>query len=302
MPHRTPRPRQGRLARPDGTHIAYEDHAPQGHPPGPRTPGSRSSDSRTAEARRPRSPQSPHPSAPRKSVLLLHGLAGHRGEWDDLAGRLRADGHRVVAYDARGHGDSTRRPGDVSRQAYVGDAAALIEDRALAPAVLVGQSFGGHTALLLAAARPDLVKSLILVEAGPAMAPADLPGRIAAWLDSWPVPFPTAGAAARFFGHEVWARSLEERADGWWPKADRDVMVSSITELARRDHWREWEAVTCPVLVVRGADGTMREAEFTEMHARRPHGTTPLTVPGAGHDVHLDQPEALYEAVSAFLT
>nr|BFD84603.1 hypothetical protein StreXyl84_40040 [Streptomyces sp. Xyl84] len=63
-----------------------------------------------------------------------------------------------------------------------------------------------------------------------------------------------------------------------------------------------WEAVTCPALVVRGADGTMREVEFTEMHARRPHGTTPLTVPGAGHDVHLDQPERLYEAVRAFLT
>ncbi|MFC4328423.1 alpha/beta fold hydrolase [Streptomyces andamanensis] len=261
--------RPGRLPRPDGTYLAYEDHAP------------------------------PPPSSP--PVLLLHGLAGHRGEWDDLAARLRADGHRVVAYDARGHGGSTRRPGDVTREAHVADAAALADELALAPAVVVGQSFGGHTALLLAAARPDLVRSLVLVEAGPSIAPPDLPARIGAWLDSWPVPFPTAEAAARFLGHEAWARGLEQRADGWWPRTDKDVIVSTIAELTRRDHWREWQAITCPVLVVRGTDGTMREAESTGMHARRPAATRLLTLPAAGHDVHLDQPEALYEAVRAFL-
>ncbi|MFB7594896.1 alpha/beta fold hydrolase [Streptomyces sp. NPDC056160] len=281
----TARTRRGRLSRPDGTHIAYDDHTPVDRTPEDRDP-----------------PPSQPPSDRPEPVLLLHGLAGHRGEWDDLAARLVAAGHRVVTYDARGHGDSTRRPEDVTREACVADAAALIETLALAPAVLVGQSFGGHTALLLAAARPELVESLILIEAGPAAAPPDVPGQIAAWLDSWPLPFPTAEAATGFFGHEAWARGLEERADGWWPRVDKDVMVSSIAELTRHDHWREWQTITCPTLVVRGAAGTMREAEFTEMHARRPHDTTPLTVPAAAHDVHLDQPEALYEAVAAFLT
>lgn len=141
------------LTTPDGTRIAYRDHAP------------------------------PHPG--HRPVLLLHGLAGHMGEWDDLAAHLLAAGHRVVTYDARGHGASTRRPPTATRAAHVEDAVTLIHALALAPVTLIGQSLGGHTAMLLASARPDLVDSLILVEAGPAGPSPDLPARIAAWLDSW---------------------------------------------------------------------------------------------------------------------
>ncbi|MFF1416838.1 alpha/beta fold hydrolase [Streptomyces sp. NPDC058280] len=46
-----------------------------------------------------------------RPVLLLHGLAGHTAEWDSLA-RLLLPAHRVVAYDARGHGASDRHPTD----------------------------------------------------------------------------------------------------------------------------------------------------------------------------------------------
>ncbi|MET8249603.1 alpha/beta hydrolase [Streptomyces sp. NPDC005202] len=82
---------------------------------------------------------------------------------------------------------------------------------------------------------------------------------------------------------------------------DKDVMVSSIRELTRRDYWREWEGLTCPALVVRGENGTMPETEFTAMQTRRPDTTLLLTIPDAAHDVHLDQPARLYEAVAAFL-
>ena len=81
------------------------------------------------------------------SVLLLHGLAGTAREWEETAAWL-SETHRVVALDQRGHGRSERRPADVSREAFVADAVAAIEELALAPAVLIGQSLGGHTAFL----------------------------------------------------------------------------------------------------------------------------------------------------------
>ncbi|WP_257033434.1 alpha/beta fold hydrolase [Streptomyces sp. Ag109_G2-15] len=107
-----------RIITSDGTSIAYRDQVP--------------------------------PSAGRRP-FLLHGLAGQMYEWDDLTSRLLRAGRRVVRYDARGHGDSTRRPADMTRAAAVRDAAALLDHLNIPSAHLVGQSLGGLTALLTAA-------------------------------------------------------------------------------------------------------------------------------------------------------
>lgn len=248
------------------------------------------------------------PAQPRTStpLLLLHGLAGHRGEWDEVAELLLADGHRVLSYDARGHGDSTRRPGDMTRAACVRDAVAVVEQLTLPQVVLVGQSLGGHTALLTAAARPDLVRALVLVEAGPdgEKQNPNLPAEIGSWVDGWPVPFEEPSRATEFFGHPAWAGNLERRSDGWYPKVDRDAMVAAVAELATTSYWADWERLCCPTLVVRGARGTMRVREFEEMRDRRP-AAAPATeftvVPDAGHDVHLDRPGELHAAMAAFL-
>ncbi|MEV7862946.1 alpha/beta fold hydrolase [Streptomyces hirsutus] len=79
---------------------------------------------------------------PGQPLVLLHGLAGHAGEWDVPAGRLSSR-YRVVAVDQRGHGASERHPRDVSRAAYVADVIAIVDQLALRRPVLVGQSLGG---------------------------------------------------------------------------------------------------------------------------------------------------------------
>nr|WP_324289657.1 alpha/beta hydrolase [Streptomyces sp. H27-G5] len=75
--------------------------------------------------------------------------------------------HRVVAVDQRGHGASERRPREVTRAAYVADVVAVIKQLDLHRPVLVGQSLGGHTAVLTAATtHPHLVRALVLIKAG----------------------------------------------------------------------------------------------------------------------------------------
>lgn len=90
----------GSLTTPDGIRLAYRDHVPE----------QKSAD---------------------RTLLLLHGLAGHMGEWDELLPPLLAEGHRVVTYDARGHGASTGRPADMSRAACVRDAVTVIRELGL---------------------------------------------------------------------------------------------------------------------------------------------------------------------------
>jgi pimeloyl-ACP methyl ester carboxylesterase len=189
----------------------------------------------------------------------------------------------------------------VTRADHVRDALTLVRHLGLAPVTLIGQSLGGHTAMLLASAHPDAVEALVMIEAGPAGGEPDLPDVIGRWLDSWPTPFNSRAQAGQFLGHEAWARGLEERADGLHPRFDRATIVDTTAELATHTYWSEWSGVRCPTLVVRGTSGTMRATEAADMLRHRP--TTRLAVvEGAGHDVHLDRPEQLHTVIASFLT
>jgi pimeloyl-ACP methyl ester carboxylesterase len=242
------------------------------------------------------------------AVVLLHGLAGYAGEWKGTAGWLAVD-HRMVALDQRGHGRSTRLPGDTSRSSYVSDVVSVIEGLDAGPVVLVGQSLGGHTAMLAAAQRPDLVTALVVAEASPGRDP-DGPSRVRRWLSGWPVPFGSRASAFDFFrtmqyfhsslAAQVWADGLEERPDGWWPRFDAEVMIDSLAEVAARDYWDRWEAIRCPTLIVRGEHGALSRDEVERMLALLP-GAQFAQIDGAGHDLHLDQPERWRTVVTDFL-
>lgn len=158
------------------------------------------------------------------AILLLHGLAGHAEEWRDTAAWLTTD-HHVFALDARGHGRSERRPQDLGYRALVDDAVVAIEYIA-EPVILIGQSLGGVTALLLAASRPNLARALVVVEASPSgmdeAGVISLADEIERKLAGWPVPFSTRDEAIAFFGGRsvtatAWTEGLEQREDGLWP-------------------------------------------------------------------------------------
>lgn len=136
------------------------------------------------------------------AIVLLHGLAGYAGEWLPVVDRLDRQ-HRVVAFDQRGHGRSTRAPHDMSRFAHADDVASVIWSVAAAPVTLVGHSLGGHTAMLTAARYPDLVDRLVMIEASPGGPNPTAAAVAARWLTTWPVPFPTCDAAVDDAGHDV---------------------------------------------------------------------------------------------------
>lgn len=97
-----------------------------------------------------------------------------------------------------------------------------------------------------------------------------------------------------------WAAGLEERQDGWWPRFEPELMVRSVVELSQRSFWPEWRQVSCPTLVVLGESGFFSADDAREIARERPN-TTVVTVPGAGHDVHLERPDALRAIVADFL-
>ncbi|MGW4468436.1 alpha/beta fold hydrolase [Nonomuraea sp. NPDC004354] len=232
---------------------------------------------------------------PGPAVLLLHGLAGQSREWEALGAHLGGR-YRLLALDQRGHGGSEPRPGDTSRAAFAADAVAVIAELAAGPVILAGQSLGGVTAIQAAAARPDLVRALLLVEAGAAAGDDETPAEIDGWLGSWPVPFAAHEDAVRFFGGgpvgEGWASGLVAAADGLRPTFEREVVVDVIAAHARRSNWDDWAGIACPTTVVLGERGVLPAEEVAEMRRLRPDARF-VTVPGAGHDLHLERPAAV---------
>jgi pimeloyl-ACP methyl ester carboxylesterase len=238
------------------------------------------------------------------AVILLHGLAGSSRELWPTADAL-ADSFRVLLIDQRGHGHSTRRPADLSRQAFVGDVVTVIEQ--LLPgqrATLVGQSMGAHTAFLTAAGRPDLVDRLVMLEGH--VAGDDRPQRateLGDYFGSWPVPFADADVARGFLGEspltEAWIDDFEPTPEGLRPRFDADVMQQAIAAVGE-SRWAEWESLTVPTLAVFADRGMFSAAQQGELFRRRPD-TRRADLPGAGHDAHLDAFDSWIGVLRAYL-
>ena len=116
-------------------------------------------------------------------VVLLHGLTATRRYVVMGSRGLERSGHRVIAYDARGHGVSSPAPahGDYTYDDLGLDLIAVLDDRGIKRAVLAGASMGAHTLLWLALTAPERVAGLVIIT--PAYDPTtqDDPDRLARW-------------------------------------------------------------------------------------------------------------------------
>lgn len=225
------------------------------------------------------------------TVVYLHGLAGSANEFVPTVEAL-GDGYASVLIDLRGHGRSTRHPLDASREAYVRDVVAVLEHLDIAEGVaLVGQSLGAHTALLLAAARPDLVRMLVLLEGDVQAAPPEAAERIGGYFASWPLPFADAEAARAFLGDsaiaQAWLADLEECEGGLRARFDAGFLQRSIAALHAHARWEEWESLTIPTAAVFAADGMFDEERKLAFLEARP-GTLRVDLGEGSHDAHLD--------------
>ena len=100
------------------------------------------------------------------SFVLLHGLASNARTWSQVAEHLAAHGHRVVAYDQRGHGLSGKPNSGYGFAECQEDLARLIAALHLERPIIAGQSWGGNVVLEFAAAQPGVSRGLAFVDGG----------------------------------------------------------------------------------------------------------------------------------------
>ena len=244
------------------------------------------------------------------AALLLHGIGNYGRYWeffaDAVAGRMR-----LVAPDARGHGESAKPASGYAPQDFVADAVAVMDATGLDRAVVVGHSMGGFHATALTLAHPSRVSALVLVDVGPRIEEA---GNSRARRLSLGRPDRFADdASALAYLHETspgYSDAVYENRMRWVFAGDGDGLVwrSSKDALAQildqpaassRAVWDRIGEIACPVLLVRGTRSPSLSAEI----ARAMVGAMPdarLAELDAGHNVALDRPRELADLVVAF--
>lgn len=249
-------------------------------------------------------------------MLLLHGFAQTCHSWDFVSLSL-CDRFHVMALDQRGHGDSDwAADGDYSSEAQQADIHAIAEVLGIEGFVLMGLSMGGRNAFTYAAAHPERVRALVIVDAAPQTQRAGAE-RIRRFvqledeLDSVEDFVERARSynplrpAEQVRGSII--HNLKELPSGKWTwKYDKrlrspDRGMGSDPDTTER-LWGYVESLQCPTLVVRGADSDIVALNTADgMQQRIPNGRL-ATVERAGHLVMGDNPSGFEQAVTEFLS
>ena len=229
-------------------------------------------------------------------LLFIHGFTGTAlGDLGNLIAEFEA-GYHVIAPDLRGYGASRPPNRDFPPDFYERDAAdlaALLDRLALGPVTVLGFSDGAEVSLLLAAARPDLVRGVVAWGVSGVISPEELTS-VERWL-------PVAAWGPE---RETWKRQIIERhgaeqltsmIEGWVGAAQ------AITARGGNICYEQVARIECPVLLLNG-DGevgnTPRDAR--RLAARIPHAQLEF-VANSGHPIHRDQPAVLLDHIRRFL-
>jgi pimeloyl-ACP methyl ester carboxylesterase len=255
-------------------------------------------------------------------ALYVHGLGGASDNWSALMPLLadRVDGEAV---DLPGFGDSP--PPDDGNYSITGHARAvirLLDAGGRGPVHLLGNSLGGTVATRVAAARPDLVRTLTLVS--PALpeirvqrsamptALVALPGFASLFVRltrGWTAEQRTHGLLALCYGdpsrvtdedlgHAVEEMERRLQLPYFWDAMARSArgVVNAYTLGGQYGLWRQAERVLAPTLLVYGGRDQLVSIRMARKASAAFHGSRLLTLPEAGHVAMMEYPEQVAQA------
>ncbi len=230
-------------------------------------------------------------------LICVHGLTRNGRDFDVLAQALAAD-YRILCPDIAGRGDSDWiEQSDYGYPQYCADMAALIARSGATSVDWLGTSMGGIIGMLLASRPNSPLRRLVINDVG-AFIPKAALEQIATYLGENPA-FDSVATAADYiarvnagFGRltrEQWlalaATTVRRRDDGKYEWKRDPAIAKAIIAQPRDDIglWPVWDAITCPTLVLRGADSELLPQSVAEEMTRRGPRARLAVIAGAGH-------------------
>jgi esterase len=252
------------------------------------------------------------------ALVCLHGLRSYARTFEPLAAALHGR-MQVVALDQRGRGETEW---DSDRQyytdRYVSDLQGLVDHLGLERFHLLGHSMGGITSIVYAGGQPSRLLSVVLEDSGPGASTgsagaarindelACTPTVFADWAQArafWRLIRPNVTEAA--IESRVANSMREEGGTIRWIHDQAGIAECRLHPDPARvtpDLWPFVERIAVPGLVLRGGDSDYLSRETLARMLECNPGLRGCEIPGAGHYMHDDQPDAFHAAVTGFLS
>lgn len=250
-------------------------------------------------------------------VVMLHGIRLHAHCWNDFSRRLGGR-YRVIALDARGHGDSDWSPEqDYSLDTLCEDLAAVLGAQDLPPALVIGHSMGARTAMLYTHLHPTQVARLVLVDMGPALpesiAKIDFsrvtqtapPKDFASHEEATDYLAAILRLAPREMVVESVVHGMRQREDGRYVWKYDPALSGPPRPAPGEREWDLWEAalaISCPTLLLHGENSGVVTPEIAARMGSEMKDCRVEMVKNAGHALFTEQPAVFAESVERFFT
>lgn len=239
-------------------------------------------------------------------VVFSHGLLWNSSLFAPQIAVLK-ERYRCIAYDHRGQGRSADDVGrSISMETVTEDAAALIEKLCIGPVHFCGLSLGGIVGMRLGIGRPDLIRSLLLLDTTADAEPYKLKykamtavfrmlgiGLIAPAVMRALYGKTALSDPARADERQEWMQQLIMNRNSIWRAANGVLERKSIVgELGK---------ITAPTLVMVGDEDTSTPKALADRIVGAISQAKLIVIPGAGHGSTLEQPAIVTAAIGAFL-
>ncbi|MEO8694206.1 MAG: alpha/beta hydrolase [Acidimicrobiales bacterium] len=235
------------------------------------------------------------------AILLLHGMACVHEHMMPLVDAF-APTHRCVAFDLRGHGESSAPHDAYSADDFGADIAFFIDELGLDRPILIGHSFGGSVALIYARAHPERVRGLVMLDSGlrsRATIGADLNPFYDALRAATPEQYKVIVedfCMTRLFDpvdDQVVARRIAQQM----AQVPAHVFLSMAATVTAFDSADTARACTVPSLIIQSCQPFVDPVELATLPSNWHEGR----VVGAGHFIQLLAPDQVIPMVRRFL-
>lgn len=236
-------------------------------------------------------------------LLFVHGLGSSSRDWEKQVGFF-ANRYQVITFDVRGHGKTSKPPGPYSIPLFAEDTAKMLKALKVGPAHVVGISLGGMIAFQLAISQPEVVKSLVIVNSGPAFVVRTLKEQMQVWQRFLIVRLLGMRKMGEVLSERLFPEAEQEELRGVfverWAENDRRAYQEAMRAIVGWSVEDEIEGIRCSTLVIASEEDYTPVAE-KKAYVERMARAELVVIEDARHALPAERPEKFNAVLEAFL-